>query len=515
MFKRITSYDRYLDVPAGPAIKLPARLRRQPFNKERAPDARAFDRFALRALTMRFFVLMGPRAFSNRAESRAGTHTAAVCESPLDFPSLETAMNRKEFLKSGHFPTLLSSLFYFDVSFMVWVLLGPLAPFIAQQLKLSAAQKGLLTAIPLLGGACFRPILGVLADRVGGRRTGLMGMIVTLVPLLIGWRFAHLLWQYYTLGFLLGIAGASFAVALPLASRWYPPEQQGLVLGLAGAGNSGTLIATLFAPRLAQSFGVPATFALAALPVVAVLLLFVISARDSNRMPAPALRSYASVLQEADTYWLSFFYSLTFGGFVGLVSYLTLFFADQYHLSKIHAGDFTTIVVIAGSFLRPVGGWFSDKIGGYKFLLIVLLAAGSCFAVTATMPPLGAATFLLFTGMGLLGMGNGAVFQLAPLRFPSRIGVVTGIIGAAGGLGGFFLPFGFGILKGRTGTYGPGFFTFASCFFIASFVLLALGARWQSTWDSESALCAGVFGFRFPGTGISSTQPAESETTNV
>jgi MFS transporter, NNP family, nitrate/nitrite transporter len=338
-----------------------------------------------------------------------------------------------------------------------------------------------------------------------------MGMVVTLLPLLIGWRFAHQLWQYYALGFLLGVAGASFAVALPLASRWYPPEQQGLVLGLAGAGNSGTLIATLFAPRLAQHFGVPATFALAALPVLAVLLFFLMNARDSKRVAPAGWRSYAGVLNEADTYWLAFFYSLTFGGFVGLVSYLTLFFSDQYHLSKVSAGDFTTIVVIAGSFLRPVGGWFSDKIGGYKFLLIVLVAAGFCFAVTSRMPPLGAATVLLLTGMGLLGMGNGAVFQLAPLRFPTRIGVVTGIIGAAGGLGGFFLPFGFGILKGRTGSYGPGFIAFASCFFAASFVLLALGSRWLSTWDRESALYAGIFRLRFYGTRVSGTRAAESE----
>jgi NNP family nitrate/nitrite transporter-like MFS transporter len=419
-------------------------------------------------------------------------------------------MNRKEFLKSGHFPTLLSSLFYFDLSFMVWVLLGPLAPFIAQQLRLSAAQKGLLTAIPLLGGAFFRPILGFLADRIGGRRTGLMGLTATLVPLLIGWRFAHLLWHFYALGFLLGIAGASFAVALPLASRWYPPEQQGLVLGLAGAGNSGTLIATLFAPRLAQHFGVPATFALAALPVLAVLVFFAICAKDSKRVATPGWRSYTGVLKEADTWWLSFFYSLTFGGFVGLISYLALFFSDQYHLSKVQAGDFATIVVIAGSFLRPVGGWFSDKIGGYKFLLLVLLAAGVCFAATATMPPIAATTVLLFIGMGILGMGNGAVFQLAPLRFPTRIGIVTGIVGAAGGLGGFFLPFGFGILRGRTGGYGSGFITFASCFFAASLVLLALGARWQSTWEPESAQCAGIFRLRFPG--ISGTRPAESET---
>ncbi|WP_263366510.1 nitrate/nitrite transporter [Edaphobacter bradus] len=409
-------------------------------------------------------------------------------------------MELKKFLKSGHFPTLLSSLFYFDISFMVWVLLGPLAPFIAVQLKLSATQKGLLTAIPLLGGSLFRPILGILADRIGGRRTGLLGMILTLVPLVIGWRFAHELWQYYALGLLLGIAGASFAVALPLASRWYPPEQQGLVLGLAGAGNSGTLLATLFAPRIAQHLGVQATFAIAMIPVLAILLFFAVFAKDSQRTAPPAWGVYGALLREADTYWLSFFYCLTFGGFVGLISYLTIFFADQYHLSKVQAGDFTTLVVIAGSFLRPVGGWFSDKIGGYKFLLIVLFSAGLCFAFTATIPAIATTTCLLFAGMGILGMGNGAVFQLVPLRFQSRVGIATGIVGAAGGLGGFFLPSGFGVLKEHTGHYSAGFVALAFCFFFASLVLLLLSRRWLSKWEPEAARCAGILNLRIPGT---------------
>ena len=138
-----------------------------------------------------------------------------------------------------------------------------MTPFIAEQIHLSATQKGLLTAIPLLGGSFFRPILALLADRVGGRRAGLIGLSLTLVPLILGWHFATTLWQFYFIGFLLGIAGASFAVALPLAGRWYPAEHQGLAMGIAGAGNSGTLIITFFGPRLAQHFGWHAVFGLA------------------------------------------------------------------------------------------------------------------------------------------------------------------------------------------------------------------------------------------------------------
>src|SRR5215469_6610376 len=133
-------------------------------------------------------------------------------------------MDRSSFARSGHLPTLISAFLYFDVSFMVWVLFGPLTPFIAEQSAISATQKGLLTAVPLLGGSFFRPILGMLADRLDGRRVGLIGLCLTLIPLMLAWRFAYQLWHLYLVGFLLGIAGASFAVALPLAGRWYPPE---------------------------------------------------------------------------------------------------------------------------------------------------------------------------------------------------------------------------------------------------------------------------------------------------
>ena len=253
-------------------------------------------------------------------------------------------MKLQQFFKSGNTSTLFAALLYFDVSFMVWVLLGPLAPFISEQLKLNAVQKGLMLAIPLLGGSIFRVILGVLSDRFGGRKTGLLGLTLTLVPLMIGWRFAHTLPYFYLMGLLLGIAGASFAVALPLAGAWYPPEHQGLAMGITGAGNSGTLIATLFAPRLAQALGWNNTFALAMIPILLVLVLFAIMAKDSPTRPkAPAWKDYMAVIKEPDVGWFCLFYSFTFGGFVGLASFLTVFFHDQFQLSKVHAGDLTTI----------------------------------------------------------------------------------------------------------------------------------------------------------------------------
>lgn len=406
-------------------------------------------------------------------------------------------MKLSEFRRAGHSPTLLAAFLYFDVSFMAWVLLGPLAPFISETLKLSPTQKGFMVALPLLAGSFFRPLLGILGDRIGGRRAGLVGLTLTLLPLVIGWKFASSLHHFYALGLLLGIAGASFAVALPLAGAWYPPEYQGLAMGIAGAGNSGTLMATFFAPRLAQHFGWHFTFALAMIPISAVLLLYGLIARNSPKRPkAVAFRDYASLLKEPDTGWFCLLYSLTFGGFVGFASFLTLFFHDQYHLSKVRAGDFTTLVVIAGSLLRPVGGWIADRIGGYRLLLMLLTGVAFCLAGVSMLPALGVVAALLFAAMGMLGMGNGAVFQLVPQRFSKSVGIMTGLVGAAGGLGGFVLPSVLGVVKDRTGQYGSGILLFATVFAVGAFVLLQLGSSWREKWEANSIARAGIFCYR-------------------
>lgn len=406
-------------------------------------------------------------------------------------------MKKTSFFKAGHFPTLFASFLYFDVSFMIWVLLGPLAPFLAEQLKLSATEKGLLTAIPLLGGSIFRPILGILGDRIGRKKTGLIGLALTLVPLFVGWRFAHTLTEFYAVGLLFGIGGASFAVALPLAGSWYPPEKQGLVMGIAGAGNSGTLLATFYVPRLAQHFGWARTFGLAALPVLAVFCLFALLAEDSPRgADQPGPKEYLAVLRETDAAWFCFFYAFTFGGFVGLTSFLTVFFHDQFGLSKVQAGDYTTLVVLAGSFLRPVGGWIADRIGGYKLLMILLLMLGLCLASVAALHVLNLVVGVLFLTMAMLGMGNGSVFQLVPQRFPERMGILTGAVGAAGGLGGFFLPSILGAIKDGTGQYSVGFLLFGAAFVAAALTLLQLGKAWHLTWPKAAAARAGIFSYR-------------------
>ena len=395
-----------------------------------------------------------------------------------------TRINR--FLREGHWPTLLSAFLYFDVSFMIWVLLGALGNYIATDLGLSPAQKGLMTAIPLLGGALLRLLFGQLTDTIGPKKAGCLGLALTFVPLLGGWLWADSIGQVYCVGLLLGVAGASFAVALPMASRWYPPKYQGLAMGIAGAGNSGTLFSTLFAPRLAEHFGWHAVFALAMVPLGLAALVFVLMAKEA---PQAAVRSSAGdflfVLRERDTWLFSLFYAVTFGGFVGLASFLSIFLRDQYGVSKVTAGDLASLCVFAGSFLRPVGGALADKLGGLRMLAVLYGAIALLFLGVAQLPSLATAMTLLVLIMACLGIGNGSVFQLVPQRFKQRVGVATGILGAAGGLGGFFLPTVLGALKQATGSYGPGLALFAGMAVVALVTLAVVQSDWIGDWIAK------------------------------
>jgi NNP family nitrate/nitrite transporter-like MFS transporter len=403
-------------------------------------------------------------------------------------------MNLTDFRRAGHTPTLVSAFLYFDVSFMVWLLPGALANSIVADFRLADAQKGLLVAVPLLGGAVLRLALGLLTDRIGARRTGLLGMVMTVVPLVLGWCWADSFGEMLLVGLLLGVSGASFAAALPLASRWYPPRYQGLAMGIAGAGNSGTALATFFGPRLAAVWGWHAVFGLALIPLLATLGVFLVCAKDSPDHPAPRpLRSYAEVLRLGDTWWFCLLYSITFGGFVGLASFLSVFFLSQYGLSRVEAGNFATLCVIAGSALRPLGGHLADRLGGVRVLTALYLAAGSAMLGLATLPPLAAGTLLLFAAMATLGMGNGAVFQLVPQRFSREIGVVTGIVGAVGGLGGFVLPTMLGTLKQATGSFGAGFLAFALFGCLGGALALIYASRgWRGIFISAESRAAEV-----------------------
>ncbi|WP_078551855.1 nitrate/nitrite transporter [Bacillus alkalicellulosilyticus] len=392
-------------------------------------------------------------------------------------------MKLADLKKSGHAPSLLASFLYFDISFMIWVMLGALGVYITADFGLTAGQIGLIVAIPILAGSVFRIIIGILTDRIGPKKTAIGGMIVTMVPLLWGWLFGHTVAELFLIGILLGVAGASFSAALPMASRWYPPHLQGVAMGIAGAGNSGTLLATLFGPRLAEHVGWNGVFGLALIPLGLVLLSYFLMAKEPPNQPAPKpVKQYFSVLKEKDTWYFCLLYSVTFGGFVGLASFLSYFFVSQYGVSAVRAGEFVTLVVASGSFLRPVGGLIADKIGGVKLLQFLFVGMAICMFCVSLLPPIALVTLALFLGMGFLGMGNGAIFQLVPQRFQKEIGMVTGIVGAAGGIGGFFLPNILGTLKDMTGTYASGFITFSIIGILALGLLTLAQIGWRKQW---------------------------------
>jgi NNP family nitrate/nitrite transporter-like MFS transporter len=400
-------------------------------------------------------------------------------------------MQLRGFLKSGHTPTLFCAFLYFDISFMVWVLLGALANSIVPDFGLSEAQRGLMLALPLLGGSLLRLVLGFLTDHIGARRTGILGLVLTIIPLVIGWQWADSFDALLLVGLMLGVAGASFAAALPLASRWYPPQYQGMAMGIAGAGNSGTALATLFGPILARSFGWQAVFGLALIPILLTLTVFVLFAKDSPSQPAPKpLSAYAAVLGMKDTWWFCLFYSVTFGGFVGLAVFLNSFFLVQYRLDRVTAGYFATACVFAGSFLRPVGGYLADRFGGIRMLTVLYLGVGAMMLGVAALPPLALCTIFMFLGMGMLGMGNGSVFQLVPQRFPKEIGVITGIVGAAGGLGGFFLPNLLGTIRQLCGTFSYAFLIFALASLACAGLLVLVARSWEGSFLAKGGLTA-------------------------
>jgi NNP family nitrate/nitrite transporter-like MFS transporter len=293
---------------------------------------------------------------------------------------------------------------------------------------------------------------------------------------------------------LLGFAGASFAVALPLASRWYPPQHQGTALGIAGAGNSGTVFAALFAPGLAVAFGWGNVFGIALIPVGVAFLVYLTFAKDAPDCPPPkSLHQYLNVLKDRDAWWFMFFYFVTFGGFVGLASSLTIYFNDQFGLSPVQAGYFTAACVFAGSLVRPFGGMVADRIGGIRTLLTVYTLAGLFLIVVSFRAPnamLALAGFMLT--MGALGFGNGAMFQLVPQRFRKEIGVMTGLVGMAGGVGGFYLAASLGYIKGLTGDYQIGLLIFAGLCFVALIGLTVVKQRWRTTWGAVAVSGAKV-----------------------
>lgn len=348
----------------------------------------------------------------------------------------------------------------FAVSFAVWGLVAALAPRFTELYRLSATEKSILIALPVLLGSIGRLFAGLAADRWGARNVFAALLIFAALPACaIG--FSTNYTQLLLFALLLGIAGTTFPVGVGFASKWFAPAQQGLALGIYGMGNIGQSIAVFFAPLLALQLGDwRKVFFIFAAISLAWGVVFYLCARDAtvaHAAPPKTLAENLSVLRRSPIAWiLSLFYFLTFGGFVALALYLPTFLREIFHLSPTDAGARTAGFVVLATLLRPVGGILADKIGGAKVLLFVFggiallsLLLSLTVIVPFTVGALGCAA--------CLGLGNGAVFKLVPQYFPKETGTVTGLVGAFGGLGGFFPPLELGLVKDATGAYTLGF----------------------------------------------------------
>ena len=393
-------------------------------------------------------------------------------------------------LKSGHWPSLLGAWLHLTTSFMVWLLIGAMSISIAGDLQLSNSQISWLVALPLLGGAVFRIVAGWSADRVGARGTAVVIMLAECAVLLWGWLGVTAYTEALAFALCLGMAGASFAVSLPLASKAYPPAAQGLVLGLAASGNIGTVFILFWAPRWAAQLGWHAVCLVMAGVVAMALLLFsiVVPAHPDRPVQQNAQwwHSAGSMIRRRAAYWLCFLYATTFGGFVGLCSLLPLVLHDVYRFEAITAGVLAALCGLGGSLLRPVGGYVADRLGGLRTLHYVLpIAAGAVVAIISPSRSLAVTMMILTTGA--LGFGNGVVFQLVAEWFPKDIGLASGVVGAAGGLGGFVLPVAAGLLKETAGSYEYGLWLFAGFAMCAwGTVIAALHKRDEGVTGSSS-----------------------------
>jgi NNP family nitrate/nitrite transporter-like MFS transporter len=391
-------------------------------------------------------------------------------------------VNMKAFLRSGHPPTLFAAFLYFDFSFAVWVLNGAMGPFISEQFHLSPAQIGLMVSVPTLAGAFMRFPLGVISQYVGRKNAAIVEMSAIVLALMYGFFFVHTFNNVLAMGVLLGIAGASFGVALSLGSGWFPKQYKGLAMGIAGAGNSGTALAALFAPRLATHFGWQHVYGFAAAMMLLPLIVMIVLAKEPPDTEHLSLKEHLSCLFEKDGWYFNLIYIITFGGFLGLATFLPSFYYTQFHVSKIRAGELTVLATLTGSATRVVGGWFADKVGGITTLSVVFLVAIAGLFGLMTSPPLLATTLLFMLCFAALGAGNGATFQLVPLRWPMTTAVAGGMIGEIGALGGGILPNLLGQSKQHTGSYRSGFILYAALAIVVLIVMRLVARSWTRTW---------------------------------
>lgn len=361
----------------------------------------------------------------------------------------------------------------FAICFAVFGSVSAMMPILKKSLSLNPVEVSLALAIPVLLGSLGRIPLGMLTDRFGGRLIFCLVMACSIVPaFLMG--FVSEYWQLVMCGFFIGISLASFSVGVGFVSGWYPPERQGAALGIYGAGNIGQSLAAFGSPVLAAAFGFQWGFWTFGVLLLLWLAFFWLKAENAvRRAPGKSFVEVLKPLKDAKSWVLSLYYFLTFGGFVAMAIYLPIFLTEIFKLTPRDAGARTAGFVVLATLMRPVGGILADRLGGRRILLWV-------FPMTAAMALFMACPMMLTFTVGALGMaaaiglGNGAVFKLVPEYFPQSVGAVTGLVGASGGLGGFFPPLVLGAIRQATGTFTLGFVL------LSAFALVCLIVVYQS-----------------------------------
>ena len=387
-------------------------------------------------------------------------------------------MTTQESRANGNRLQLLLGTGAFALCFAVFGSVSAMMPILKKQLHLDPVQVSIAIALPVLLGSLGRIPLGMATDRFGGRIVFSLVMAFSIVPA-VAMGFVSSYTQLLMAGFFAGVALASFSVGVGFVSRWYPPAMQGTALGIYGAGNIGQSLAAYGSPVLAAHLGQRWGFWTFAVVLAVWLIVFLAFAQNARTVIAPkSLAEIARPLRDPMSWVLSLFYFLTFGGFVAMAIYLPIFLTELFKLTPQDAGFRTAGFVVLATAMRPLGGWLADRVGGRTILLYVFPAT-AVFGVLMTFTAMVPFTIGALGMASAIGLGNGAVFKLVPQYFPDSVGSVTGLVGAAGGLGGFFPPLVLGLIRKTTGGFEFGFVLLA---------MFALGCLLVSRMTARHAL---------------------------
>lgn len=373
------------------------------------------------------------------------------------------------------------------VSFMIWSVFPPIAGQIQELFNLSTLEKSILIATPVLLGSIMRIPMGILTDRHGGRKVFTLTMLFLILPVLAAGFADSYVWMLVCALFI-GMAGTTFAISLTFVSRWYPPQRQGFILGIAGLGNLGGAGANFLLPSISSAYGISWVFFSLAIGIAVMALVFHTFTNDAPKPAEPkTLKQSLSVMKDKATWHLSIFYFLTFGGFVAFSVYLPTFLKELFQLSAFDAGLRTAGFVLAATLIRPAGGYLADRFGSKNVLSVVFIGIlAAALVLSFTLDQFVFFSFLCLLISLLLGLGNGAVFKMVPEVSSGNTGAVTGIVGAAGGIGGFFPPIVLGIVKDTTGQYNLGFI------FMVIFALVCLILNYSALRPKEKAVQNGM-----------------------